>query len=127
LTEHAPSSGEAHGCPYRHFTIENLAGLLRASGVTDHAVLKGVKEDTESQKFHMACNRYVFLLFCISCHVTSHLRASRTRVLAPFLFLFLGVRVYVHSKLTRAVGGGVTVCLNMSTGARSNGPRRRAS
>lgn len=59
LTERAPGSGEAHGCPYRHFTLDNLSALLRASGVTDRAVLQGVKEDTESQKFHMACNRYV--------------------------------------------------------------------
>ncbi|KAK4127988.1 DNA primase, large subunit [Parathielavia appendiculata] len=57
LTEHAPGPGEAHGCPYRHFSLENLTTLLRASGVTDRAVLQGVKEDTESQKFHMACNR----------------------------------------------------------------------
>ncbi|KAK4100143.1 DNA primase, large subunit [Parathielavia hyrcaniae] len=57
LTERAPGPGEAHGCPYRHFSLENLTTLLRASGVTDRAVLHGVKEDTESQKFHMACNR----------------------------------------------------------------------
>ncbi|KAL2132235.1 hypothetical protein VTI74DRAFT_4058 [Chaetomium olivicolor] len=57
LTEHAPGPGDAHGCPYRHFSMENLASLLRASGVNDPAVLKGVKEDKENQKFHMACNR----------------------------------------------------------------------
>jgi DNA primase large subunit len=57
LTEHAPGPGEAHGCPYRHFTIENLTTLLRATGVTDPAVLKGVKEDTEAQRYHIACNR----------------------------------------------------------------------
>ncbi|KAL2175148.1 eukaryotic and archaeal DNA primase, large subunit-domain-containing protein [Thermothelomyces heterothallicus CBS 202.75] len=57
LTEHAPGPGEAHGCPYRHFSPENLTTLLRASGVTDRAVLEGVKADTENQKFHMACNR----------------------------------------------------------------------
>jgi DNA primase large subunit len=59
LTEHAPSRGEAHGCPYRHFSLENLTTLLRATGVTDGSVLKGVKEDTDSQRFHMACNRCV--------------------------------------------------------------------
>ncbi|KAH6626776.1 eukaryotic and archaeal DNA primase, large subunit-domain-containing protein [Chaetomium sp. MPI-SDFR-AT-0129] len=57
LTERAPGSGEAHGCPYRHFSLDNLTALLRASGVTDRGVLQGVKEDTDSQKFHMACNR----------------------------------------------------------------------
>ncbi|KAK4240163.1 eukaryotic and archaeal DNA primase, large subunit-domain-containing protein [Achaetomium macrosporum] len=57
LTEHAPGPGDAHGCPYRHFSMENLTSLLRASGVTDPQVLHGVKEDKESQKYHMACNR----------------------------------------------------------------------
>ena len=59
LTEHAPGPGEAHGCPYRHFNMENLAALLQATGVSDRAVLQGVKEDKDKQKFHLACNRYV--------------------------------------------------------------------
>lgn len=57
LTEHPPGPGEAHGCPYRHFSTENLATLLQASGVADRAVLQGVREDRENQKFHLACNR----------------------------------------------------------------------
>ena len=58
LTEHQPGSGEAHGCPYRHFSVDNLTSLLQQTGVTDQSVLKGVKEDKEKQKFHLACNRY---------------------------------------------------------------------
>ncbi|KAI0015975.1 DNA primase, large subunit [Xylariomycetidae sp. FL0641] len=57
LTEHPPGPGEAHGCPYRHFNLENLTSLLQSTGITDRSVLQGVKEDKESQKFHMACNR----------------------------------------------------------------------
>lgn len=63
LTEHPPGPGEAHGCPYRHFSIDNLTALLQQVGVKDQEVLRGVKEDKEKQKFHMACNRYVLLLF----------------------------------------------------------------
>lgn len=62
LTEHQPGPGEAHGCPYRHFSIDNLTSLLQQTGVTDQSVLRGVKEDKEKQKFHLACNRYVWLL-----------------------------------------------------------------
>jgi DNA primase large subunit len=61
LTEHPPGPGENHGCPYRHFNVENLTALLQAVGVTDRAVLQGVREDKEKQKFHMACNRYEIL------------------------------------------------------------------
>ncbi|KAM0147573.1 hypothetical protein ACHAPG_010500 [Botrytis cinerea] len=57
LTEHPPGPGESHGCPYRHFSVDNLTSLLRAVGVNDHEVLRGVKEDKEKQKFHLACNR----------------------------------------------------------------------
>ena len=59
LTEHPPGPGEAHGCPYRHFSVDNLTNLLQAVGVNDQAVLRGVKEDKEKMKFHLACNRYV--------------------------------------------------------------------
>ncbi|KND91768.1 putative DNA primase large subunit [Tolypocladium ophioglossoides CBS 100239] len=57
LTEHPPGPGEAHGCPYRHFDLENLTALVQAMGVTDRSVLQGVKEDKDHQKYHMACNR----------------------------------------------------------------------
>jgi DNA primase large subunit len=57
LTEHPPGPGEAHGCPYRHFNLENLTSLLQGMGVSDRNVLQGVKEDKDNQKFHMACNR----------------------------------------------------------------------
>ncbi|KAL8282597.1 hypothetical protein RB601_008466 [Gaeumannomyces tritici] len=57
LTEHPPGPGEAHGCPYRHFNLENLTALLQQVGINDRAVLTGVREDKEKQKFHLACNR----------------------------------------------------------------------
>ncbi|KAK6072889.1 eukaryotic and archaeal DNA primase [Seiridium cupressi] len=57
LTEHPPGPGETHGCPYRHFNQENLTSLLQAVGISDRAVLEGVKQDKDAQKFHMACNR----------------------------------------------------------------------
>ncbi|KAI9155209.1 putative DNA primase large subunit [Paramyrothecium foliicola] len=57
LTEHPPGPGEAHGCPYRHFNLENLTALMQGMGVSDKGVMQGVKEDKDSQKFHMACNR----------------------------------------------------------------------
>lgn len=59
LTEHTPGPGEAHGCPYRHFSTENLTALLQQVGVKDQEVLRGVKGDKEKMKYHMACNRYV--------------------------------------------------------------------
>ena len=57
LTEHPPGTGEAHGCPYRHFSVDNLTTMLRTVGVHDREVLRGVKEDVEKKRFHIACNR----------------------------------------------------------------------
>lgn len=57
LTEHPPGAGEAHGCPYRHFNMENLTTLVNQMGVSDRSVLHGIKEDKDNQKYHMACNR----------------------------------------------------------------------
>lgn len=57
LTEHPPGSGEAHGCPYRHFNPDNLITMLQTVGVNDREVLKGVREDVGKMRFHIACNR----------------------------------------------------------------------
>lgn len=57
LTEHPPGSGESHGCPYRHFSVDNLISLLQTIGVPDREVLRGVKDDVEKKRYHIACNR----------------------------------------------------------------------
>ena len=57
LTEHPPGSGESHGCPYRHFSVDNLQTLLQSCGVHDRQVLQGVREDVDRKRYHIACNR----------------------------------------------------------------------
>lgn len=57
LNDNAPGTGQTHGCPYRHFSIDNLTALLQATGVNDSEVLRGVREDVEKNRFHIACNR----------------------------------------------------------------------
>jgi len=57
LTEHPPGPQEAHGCPYRHFSMDNLITSLQGYGVTDRATLDGVRKDVEAKRYHIACNR----------------------------------------------------------------------
>jgi DNA primase large subunit len=57
LSEHPPGPGEAHGCPYRHFSLDNLTSMLQSVGVQDREVLAGVKDDVGKKRFHIACNR----------------------------------------------------------------------
>lgn len=37
--------------------MDNLTALLQATGVNDRDVLRGVKEDVDKKRFHIACNR----------------------------------------------------------------------
>ncbi|KAK6361206.1 hypothetical protein TWF730_004949 [Orbilia blumenaviensis] len=58
LMEHPPGTGENHGCPYRHFSVENLTVAMSAlMGVEDRGVVSGVKMDVAARKYHLACNR----------------------------------------------------------------------
>ncbi|KAI0999430.1 putative DNA primase large subunit [Podosphaera aphanis] len=57
LTERTPGSGDAHGCPYRHFSMDNLMNLLKSVGIHDREILRGVQEDKEKTRYHLACNR----------------------------------------------------------------------
>lgn len=57
LTDHPPGSGESHGCPYRHFSADNLVSLLQSNGFEDRELLKGVREDVNNKRYHIACNR----------------------------------------------------------------------
>lgn len=80
LTDKQPGAGESHGCPYRHFSLENLTALLQQTGVTEKSVLQGVKEDKEKTKYHLACNRYVsiFLLHLTLYPYCGYMLMSKT-------------------------------------------------
>ena len=57
LNDSNPGVGQTHGCPYRHFSVDNLIGLLQTTGVNDKEVLRGVREDVGKTRYHIACNR----------------------------------------------------------------------
>ncbi|KAF8455045.1 eukaryotic and archaeal DNA primase, large subunit-domain-containing protein [Kalaharituber pfeilii] len=59
LTEHSPSGNQTHGCPYRHFSIDNLIAALAGplGGIQDRDVLQGVRNDVDQKRYHIACNR----------------------------------------------------------------------
>ncbi|KAK9237296.1 eukaryotic and archaeal DNA primase, large subunit-domain-containing protein [Lipomyces kononenkoae] len=57
LTDAAPGANEHHGCPYRHFSEDNLVAALQGLGVSDQGVLRGVREDVRNKQYHVACTR----------------------------------------------------------------------
>ncbi|OJJ47875.1 hypothetical protein ASPZODRAFT_131474 [Penicilliopsis zonata CBS 506.65] len=57
LGDTGSGAGQTHGCPYRHYSVDNLISLLQSTGVTDKELLRGVREDVERTRYHIACNR----------------------------------------------------------------------
>ncbi|KAK6355262.1 hypothetical protein TWF696_004377 [Orbilia brochopaga] len=60
LMDHPPGTGDAHGCPYRHFSVDNLMMAMESQmGISgdEKSVLSGVRQDVGAKKYHLACNR----------------------------------------------------------------------
>ena len=60
LTGEAPGTGEAHGCPYRHFSEDNLTSALLSTyssqGLTT-SHFPEIMEAVKSKHYHVACTR----------------------------------------------------------------------
>ncbi|BFZ64447.1 DNA primase subunit pri2 [Saitoella coloradoensis] len=52
-----PGAGDAHGCPFRHFSIDNLVAGLGAMGIHDQRQLNDIKQLVGAQKYHVACTK----------------------------------------------------------------------
>jgi DNA primase large subunit len=57
LMDAAPVGDQTHGCPYKHTSLDQLSAMLQASSIDDSSVLKGVREDVNNKRYHIACNR----------------------------------------------------------------------
>ena len=52
-----PVQGEAHGCPYRSFSADNLVSALQRMGISDKQELATIKGNVETHHYHVACTR----------------------------------------------------------------------
>ncbi|KAK9464705.1 eukaryotic and archaeal DNA primase, large subunit-domain-containing protein, partial [Lipomyces arxii] len=57
LSDNAPTGNEYHGCPFRHFSEDNLVHAVEGLGVADKTVLRSIREDVRNKHFHVACTR----------------------------------------------------------------------
>ncbi|KAK9456533.1 eukaryotic and archaeal DNA primase, large subunit-domain-containing protein [Dipodascopsis uninucleata] len=57
ISSNAPGPLDRHGCPYRHYSMENLMSALGGMGIHDKNTLKMVREDVEAKQYHVACTR----------------------------------------------------------------------
>jgi DNA primase large subunit len=52
-----PSHGDNHGCPFKHFSKDNLAAMLRSHGLGDMAT-RDVVELSKQGHYQVACTKY---------------------------------------------------------------------
>ncbi|KAG5513910.1 hypothetical protein PMAC_000532 [Pneumocystis sp. 'macacae'] len=57
LTGPQPGTGDSHGCPFRHFSIENLNASLENIGIHDPKVLKEINDAVIERHYHIACTK----------------------------------------------------------------------
>ncbi|KAG4305473.1 hypothetical protein PORY_001029 [Pneumocystis oryctolagi] len=57
LTGPQPGTGDSHGCPFRHFSIENLNISLENMGIHDSKTLKEINDAVIGRHYHIACTK----------------------------------------------------------------------
>ena len=57
ITSNHPSAGDHHGCPFRHFSPDNLRATLSQRGVADKTAQE-ILDLVRGQHYQIACTRY---------------------------------------------------------------------
>ena len=58
ITQDQPGPQDTHGCPFRHFNLDNLVPTLRTNyGIVDASDLNDITNAVKSQHYHVACTR----------------------------------------------------------------------
>ncbi|CAG8530033.1 12976_t:CDS:2 [Ambispora leptoticha] len=58
ITNNQPGEGDHHGCPFRHFSEDNLSRTLYNAGVTDKAQIRQILEYAKGHHYNIACTRF---------------------------------------------------------------------
>jgi DNA primase large subunit len=57
ITSHEPSTGDHHGCPFKHFNADRLRTYLQSHRVTE-STIQEILDLIRQQHFQIACARY---------------------------------------------------------------------
>jgi DNA primase large subunit len=53
-----PGPGDAHGCPFRHFSVDNLIATIEDDfHIRDARILREIKEAVTAKHYHIACTK----------------------------------------------------------------------
>ncbi|KAI3637636.1 hypothetical protein MIR68_004285 [Amoeboaphelidium protococcarum] len=58
ITQNAPSNGEVHGCPFKHYNKDSLTGLMRGYGLKDADAREVVNLAKNGGHCQVACTKY---------------------------------------------------------------------
>lgn len=57
ITSHEPSTADHHGCPFKHFNVDNLRSTLQSHHVMERTI-QDIIDLVRHQHFQIACTRY---------------------------------------------------------------------
>ncbi|GMK58974.1 hypothetical protein CspeluHIS016_0604160 [Cutaneotrichosporon spelunceum] len=59
LTTHQPGTGDSHGCPFRHFSVDNLTTFLVSNYRIERSSpeMKDILDSVKGSAYHVACTR----------------------------------------------------------------------
>ncbi|CAG8748920.1 8688_t:CDS:10 [Cetraspora pellucida] len=60
-----PGPGDQHGCPFKHFSEDNLKALLAQTGVRKDEHLKEILELVRGKHYQIACTKYFEITKCL--------------------------------------------------------------
>jgi DNA primase large subunit len=53
-----PGIGDMHGCPFRHFSVDNLIASIEDDlNIRDPRVLREIKDAVQGKHYHVACTK----------------------------------------------------------------------
>lgn len=67
-----PSTGDHHGCPFRHSSPDNLALMLKQSGVKENYI-PGICEMAKNRHYQLACSKMLEVVTGISSELSENI------------------------------------------------------
>ena len=52
-----PGAGDAHGCPFRTFGVDNLVASCQSLGINDTRQLREIQDAIQGKHYHVACTK----------------------------------------------------------------------
>ena len=55
--ENPPGPGDAHGCPFKHFSWDNLSASIQSLGINESKQIREIEDAVRNKHYHVACTK----------------------------------------------------------------------